>query len=161
MTRVLIAVDGTETAVHAARTATRLFGVGTDYLAVNVAGPTISDAERAGWSLGAAYAAPFGAVWTYTPPPSVVDAGDEPSSPAEQLAHQRAEEAAQLAGVPDAEVVAATGDPAQAILEAAEVHHADVIVVGSGDRPWFSRLLDPSVSREVLKDAEVPVLVVR
>jgi nucleotide-binding universal stress UspA family protein len=37
----------------------------------------------------------------------------------------------------------------------------DVIVVGSHERSWFSRLFVPSVTADVVKEAEVPVLVVK
>jgi nucleotide-binding universal stress UspA family protein len=53
------------------------------------------------------------------------------------------------------------GDPSEAILRAADSHDADVIVVGSHDRGWFSRLVRPSVSSDVVRHAHVPVLVVR
>ena len=38
---------------------------------------------------------------------------------------------------------------------------ADVIVLGTHDRGWFSRLLTGSVSSDVLRHADVPVLVAR
>ena len=47
-----------------------------------------------------------------------------------------------------------------AVLRAAEERHVDVIVVGTEERGWFDRLLRPSVSKEIVKQAHVPVLVV-
>ena len=38
---------------------------------------------------------------------------------------------------------------------------ADVIVVGSHERNWFVRMFSDSVAKDVLRDAPVPVLVVR
>src|SRR5215211_6813743 len=66
MTRVLVAVDDSESSVHAAETAHRLFGDDAEYLAVNVT--NIVDLASipwygAGW--GSPYAAPYGAVWAY------------------------------------------------------------------------------------------------
>ena len=46
------------------------------------------------------------------------------------------------------------------MLRAADEHHVDVIVVGMHERGWFDRLVRPSVSKEILKEAKVPVLVV-
>ena len=52
------------------------------------------------------------------------------------------------------------GDPADAVLRAAEEHQVDVIVVGTHERGWFDRLVRPSVSKEIIKESKVPVLVV-
>ena len=35
-----------------------------------------------------------------------------------------------------------------------------MIVVGHEDRSWFSRLVEGSVSREVIRESDIPVLVV-
>lgn len=52
-------------------------------------------------------------------------------------------------------------DPARAIVHMAEELETDLIVLGTGDRSWFSRLLLPSVSDEVTRNAPCSVLVVR
>jgi nucleotide-binding universal stress UspA family protein len=65
------------------------------------------------------------------------------------------------AGLDHAQPVGETGDPADAIIAAAREYEADVIVVGSHDRGWFRRLLNPSVSGAVVRDADVPLLVAR
>jgi nucleotide-binding universal stress UspA family protein len=36
-----------------------------------------------------------------------------------------------------------------------------VIVIGSHDRTWFSKLFTGSVGDELLRDADLPVLVIR
>jgi hypothetical protein len=51
------------------------------------------------------------------------------------------------------------GDPPQAILRAAHANGADVIVVGDHDRSWWSKLIDPPVSGELIDRSEIPVLV--
>lgn len=155
MTRVLVAVDESEGSVRAAETAHRLFGDGAEYLAVNVT--NVVDMATipwygAGW--GAPYAAPYGAVWAYR-----TDLTGEPGD-GEELAEATAQEVAEQSGLPDAEAVGEQGDPATAVLRAAEEHAVDVIVVGTEDRGWFDRLIRPSVSKEIVKHAQVPVLVV-
>lgn len=55
----------------------------------------------------------------------------------------------------------ALGDPADAILAAAERVDADVVVVGSRPRPRAARALLGSVSARVVRDAPCDVLVVR
>lgn len=51
--------------------------------------------------------------------------------------------------------------PAQGILDAAEEHHADLIVMGSRGRGTFANLLLGSTSERVLRYAKVPVLIAR
>ena len=36
----------------------------------------------------------------------------------------------------------------------------DVIVIGHEDRSWFSRMVEGSVSKEVIRESHIPVLVV-
>lgn len=160
MTRVLVAVDDSEGSVRAAETAHRLFGDAAEYLAVNVT--NVVDLATipwygAGW--GAPYAAPYGAVWAYRT--DVVAPTEDDRRDGEEVAEDNAREVADQSGLPDAEALGEEGDPATAILRAAEERRVDVIVVGSQDRGWFDRLVRPSVSKEIVKNADVPVLVVR
>jgi nucleotide-binding universal stress UspA family protein len=53
------------------------------------------------------------------------------------------------------------GEPADAILAAAESEGADVIVIGSSGRSGVGRMLMGSVSDDVIRRAPVPVMVVR
>lgn len=61
----------------------------------------------------------------------------------------------------DAEYVNTLGRPADAIVELAKSHEADMIVVGSGGPGLAKRLLGESVSDRVVHKAHCPVLVVR
>ena len=158
MTRVLIAVDESDESVDAARVAHELFGDNAEYFVVNVADPL---ANGMAW----------GYVYPIVPPiaayPVMMPAGDPPAiagrpddeSPSEQ-AEQRAAEVAEKAHL-RAEAVGEVGDAASAIIDAADRHAADVIVVGSHERGWFEKLLKASVTKRVLSDATIPVLVVK
>ena len=53
------------------------------------------------------------------------------------------------------------GDPAEAVLEAADAESADVIVLGSHGRSRLGRLILGSTSKRVTEGARCPVLVVR
>jgi len=53
------------------------------------------------------------------------------------------------------------GDPAPTIARVAEEIGADLIVVGTGDRTWLSKLISTSVSEKVTSTAPCSVLVVR
>jgi nucleotide-binding universal stress UspA family protein len=69
-----------------------------------------------------------------------------------------AESQARVAGV-DAEVEVLDGDPAGRIVELARAREADLIVVGSRDRGPIAETLLGSVSREILRHADRPVLI--
>lgn len=69
--------------------------------------------------------------------------------------------AEQAAAITDGTSRTAVGDPARQIVEVAEETGADLIVIGTGDRSWLSRLFNPSVSNAVLHRAPCSVLVVR
>jgi nucleotide-binding universal stress UspA family protein len=51
--------------------------------------------------------------------------------------------------------------PAQGILDAADEHQADLIIMGSRGRGTFANLLLGSTSERVLRYSKVPVLVAR
>lgn len=149
MTRILIAVDGSDLDHDCVATARRLFG-DAEYLAVSVAHES---AQRT-----AMVPVPYGFVYPYASvEPMRVDDGSNPVDRAESIARRAAEEA----GLDNAEVIGDVGDPAEVIVGAAARHGCDAIVVGSHDRGWLSRLVQPSVSSEVLSTSSIPVLVVK
>lgn len=156
MTRVLIALDGSDLDATLASTAHRLFGDDADYWAVNVQAG-VDDVSAASMAMPLGY----GGAYPYVMPgiysmrerdaeeQSLMDAADE-----------RSRRTADESGL-DATVVSAIGAPDEAILRAAELHEVDVIVAGTHDRSWWSKLLQPSVSAGVLADSTVPVLLVK
>lgn len=54
-----------------------------------------------------------------------------------------------------------TGDPAEALVEAAASERADIVLVGAHSRGALGRLLIGSVSEHVARHAPCPVLIVR
>jgi nucleotide-binding universal stress UspA family protein len=66
----------------------------------------------------------------------------------------------QLAGVP-VETVVRFGDPVEEILHEAEGFEADLIAMTTPRRSRLGSALTPAVSERVLREATVPVLVVR
>lgn len=168
MTQVLIAVDDSDTSIVAARTAHQLFGDSAHYTVVNVTeGSSVYWGDESlqygiGYPLAFPAAGMIGAL-PYAVPRPDADArrtADSEGDPV-RLAEQVAADVADHADLQVAEVVGELGDPVVAILDAADAHHADVIVVGARDRGWLSRLLSPSVTGAILREASVPVLVVR
>lgn len=154
MTVVLLAVDETDESINAAREARALFGPDATYLAVNVAD------QAPGWASmptawGAVYAYPYAAPYPLIDDEVAAAVDDEAAAQARDTAQAVAAEA----GVEPAAAVGEVGDPTQAILDAAAKHHADVIVVGATHKGWWRRLIDGSVSAELARRSELPILI--
>jgi nucleotide-binding universal stress UspA family protein len=165
MTQVLIAVDDSEDSIKTARIAYELFGDSASYTVVNVADrtPLMWGGDSLVWGIGYPVMMPSGAIGMEpgVPAPSNdAAAADADSAPIDAAMHV-AQDVAQEAHLPNPQVVGEVGDPATAIITAAHHHQADVIVVGSHDRNWFSRLLVPSTSDAVVREADIPVLIAR
>jgi nucleotide-binding universal stress UspA family protein len=151
MKRVLIAVDATPESNDAAKFAYALFGEDADYLVLTVADTSamlgsalpLADPMLSG---AGAYVDPEVARET------VETAMHDAESTAAEGAHQLHDHAERLVE---------TGAPADVICRVAEERAVDLIVIGSHDRNWFSRLITPSVRNHVVDHAPCPVLVVR
>jgi nucleotide-binding universal stress UspA family protein len=164
MTQVLIAVDDSEDSIKTARIAYELFGDGASYTVVNVADrtPLMWGGDSLVWGVGyPVMMGPAGAIETAPGGVRTDDAAADADSAPIDAAIQVAQDVATEAHIPNAQVVGEVGDPATAIITAAHHHQADVIVVGSHDRSWFSRLLVPSTSGAVVREADIPVLIAR
>lgn len=167
MTKILIAVDDTDHSIRAATTARALFGDNADYFVISVlTSPAVMWGGRDAMRWGVAYPATVPAGAMTMPYPLVVGSG-LPMPAGDAVGDSTIDEAQRLAGdvaaaanIPTATPIGDTGDPTPAILEAAENHHVDVIVVGSSHAGWMSRLFSRPVAEGVLRRAERPVLVV-
>jgi nucleotide-binding universal stress UspA family protein len=163
MTQVLIAVDDSESSVATARTAYSLFGAGATYTVVSVADrtPVMWGGDTLAWGVGyPIMMGPAEGVTTGSPSNGDASAAEVDTAPIDS-AIQVARDVADEAHLPNPQVVGEVGDPATAIITAAHHHQADVIVIGSHDRSWFSKLFVPSVSGAVVREADIPVLVAR
>jgi nucleotide-binding universal stress UspA family protein len=87
----------------------------------------------------------------------VVIGGALPDTHGDEL--QEAAAAAREHGI-EPELVEAIGDPAQAITEVAELHDAELIVVGTREPSLVERALGWSVSEQVQRRAHCDVLIV-
>ncbi len=146
--------------MDAARVAHELFGDGAEYLVVNIADPI---AEGMAWGYVYPIVPPIAAYPAMMPvnDPLSPGATGVPRQSAADGAEHVAAEVADKAHLDHAETMGGTGDAASAILDAAEEHAADVIVVGSHERGWFEKLMKASVAKRVVSDATIPVLVVK
>jgi nucleotide-binding universal stress UspA family protein len=157
MTKVLIAIDDTDESVGAAALARRLFGADAEYLAINVFEHPLSPVPP-----GSTTPMAWGAVWPYGPGTVEPPARSEvPEITERDVAEREARDAAERAGLEEADLIGEVGDPARAILDAAHDHGVDVVVVGSHQRTWLSRLFSRSVSADIVKHADIPVLVAK
>lgn len=149
MTTVLLALDETDASTAAAVVAQKLFGAEATYLSLNVAN---SPEETSGLIWGGVYAMPYvpDGLWD-----DLAQASTDALAEAESTAAKRAESL----GL-EAEAIGEIGDPAHMIIDAAQEHGADVIVVGHHQRSWFQKLLDPSVTSELIANSQTPILVV-
>ncbi len=91
---------------------------------------------------------------------------DDDSSSVDGLAEQaddHVDRAATTVTDCDVECVSATatGDPAEEIIDYADDHGLDMIVMGTHGRGGFQRAVVGSVTDEVVRTASVPVLTVR
>jgi len=80
---------------------------------------------------------------------------------ADELFDRLAECVRDAGGDPDPERVVEVGRPTQTIVDYAEEHDIDHIVMGSHGRAGVSRILLGSVAETVVRRASVPVTVVR
>ena len=147
---VVLAADDTDASVEAARAARRLFGDDASYTVVSVA--------QTSELIWAGAAIPYGTAYPMVfPDEDVLPDSDELRHEAAETAHQ----VAVTAELPAAASLGEVGDPADVVMSVATQIGADVIVVGSHERNWFVRMFSDSVAKDVLRDAPVPVLVVR
>ena len=161
MTTVLIAVDQTDSSVHAVETAHRLFGDSAEYLVLNVGGGTYVPITIFPGESG--MISPI--AWAPMSPETSAGGVDSDggvgevrtdADEAETIAKHTGEEG----GLPEAVALGSVGDPASAIIDVALEHSADVIVVGTHERGWLTRLLSTSVADEVRRESPIPVLLV-
>jgi nucleotide-binding universal stress UspA family protein len=151
MKRVMIAVDGTTESHDAARFAHDLLGERAEYLVLTVAdtGALLSAALPLADPMLAGGAA-------YVDPTVARENIDQAVAEAQKTVTATAHE------VDDhAKTIVETGSPADVICRVAEERAVDLIVIGSHDRNWLSRLITPSVRSHVIDHAPCPVLVVR
>jgi nucleotide-binding universal stress UspA family protein len=150
MRRVLVALDDTEASERAAHFVNEFF----DGLDVEVLGISVAEVPRT-WipeSVG------FGAVypWGFAGgvPPEALTAGLA-------AAEDHAEQTLRRTELEADERIVERGDPVEAINAAAEAQDVDLVVVGSHDKGIVDRLIEGSVSHELVRKARRPVLIVR
>lgn len=91
-------------------------------------------------------------------------AADQPHSKSEDVPYRQIEKQMQsyqanLGCQSEIEIV--TGDPAEEIIRLANIHRAELIVIGSRGLKGLNRILQGSVSSQVVTDAPCSVLVVK
>ena len=99
------------------------------------------------------------------PPESKLDmAADRPQSNSEEIPYRQIEKQMQSyqAALPEgSELKLVTGDPAEEIIRLANVYHVDLIVIGSRGLTGMKKVIQGSVSSQVVEEAHCSVLVVK
>lgn len=150
---VLVAVEDDEDSVRTLRVAHRLFGDGARYLVINVGEGRYTSMQ---WAHVYPVSVPgtwYPPAWTADQPSGIVDADGRAAAVADSVAG--------AAGMPSVTGLGDVGDPAIAIVDAAHEHRVDVVVIGSHERGWFSRLLSGSVEQDLMRSGDFSVLVVK
>lgn len=99
------------------------------------------------------------------PPESNLEmVADQPHTDSEALPYRHIEKQlqsyqAQLPGESELEIV--SGDPSEEIIRLANIYQADLIVIGSRGLTGVKRILQGSVSSQVVEDAPCSVLVIK
>ena len=142
---MLIATDGSDAAIEAARSGLPLFGGEVHVTLVTVVPPEEDPMAMAGGFEGPLFT---------------------PQETREMHQHdlQRGEAAIarteEVVGATTTHDVVSASDTANAICEEAIRQRADVIVMGESEKGWFRRLLEGSAMQQVVRHAPCPVLVV-
>jgi nucleotide-binding universal stress UspA family protein len=76
-------------------------------------------------------------------------------------AHEERERTLRQSGVHSDDEVVEVGDPLENIDRVAREHGAVLVVVGASDKGWWRRLLEGSVTEDLVRHARLPVQVVR
>jgi nucleotide-binding universal stress UspA family protein len=137
MKKILVAVDGSEAAIHAARTAMEL-------------------AEKFHGEVTLAYVVPQVLL-----PADVPFAAGKFAEEAVKAGEILLEQTAKELGQPGLRRVCLTGSPAERLTDLAEAENFDLIVVGSKGRGAVSRMLVGSTTDRLVHISRKPVLVVR
>ena len=87
---------------------------------------------------------------------------DRPQNIGESFSQKREEDLKLYqAKYPGSKIEILRGDPPEEIIRLANIYHADLIVIGSRGLKGFKRILENSVSSQVVADAVCSVLVVK
>lgn len=145
--KIIIATDGTETAITAARRALRLVHPDAHVeLVTMVAAREDLNQDASGFAGPVETPAEADEEWC-----AAVQEG--------QRALQRTVEALGIE-VDDARVVSTDAPVGQALIALARDEQPDLLVLGSNERSWFDRLLHGATEEQLLHDAPCPLLIV-
>lgn len=144
--KILVATDGTQAAIDAARKALNLLRPDAEIVLVSVVHAYEDPMEEAGGFEGPLMS------------PEEAEAEYQRELANGEAALQRT--ASALGKATDTRLIPAAEDPGHAIVDAARELHADLIVLGSIKKGFFLRLLTGSVGDYVVYHAPCPVLIV-
>ena len=137
--KILLAVDGSDHALHAARIAAEMArGMKSKEFRIVVS---------------------YDAIPTYLGEPNMQLALDSRKAEAEEILAAAIKEVGQVPGEIHTEII--EGDSAEAIIDVASTRQSDIIIIGSRGLGRLAGLLLGSTSQKVVAHAHCPVLIVR
>jgi nucleotide-binding universal stress UspA family protein len=137
--RILLAVDGSDHALHAARVAAEL--------------------ARAMKSQQLRIVVCFDSIPSYLGQPNLQRVVDNRVMEAQEILEKAVEAVSEIPGEIHTELI--EDDPAEAILEVAQTRQSDVIVMGSRGLSRIAGIVLGSTSQKVVSHAPCPVMIVR
>ncbi|MCC6227149.1 MAG: universal stress protein [Microthrixaceae bacterium] len=143
--QVVIATDGSEAALEAARSALRLLAGEAELALVHVVPLEEDPMAMAGGFEGPLFTAA-----------EVKQIHEQQVAHGEEIINKTEE----ALGTPAAHLVVSAADVGEAICQTAVERNADVIVMGESEKGWFRRLLEGSAMQHVVRHAPCPVIVV-
>jgi nucleotide-binding universal stress UspA family protein len=159
METIVVGYDGTEQAEHAlARAGELAQALATKLVVVSVGRPRRVIAAEPVIAPTVPTAAAQGALVTPRPGPvPILEGPEEPDEAA--LLLEDAHRFLAPRGIA-ADFVSQTGDPVERLLDVADAHHADLLVVGSREHGFLERLLGGGVDERLARQAHCDVLLV-
>ena len=145
--KVLVATDGSDAALDAAKRALDLLRAGAEIALVTIIPGYEDPMETAGGIEG--------------PDATEEEAAQDYEHAVEEGRAALDRTSAALQADTDVRLVPAEDDPGHALVKLADDERADLIVIGAGDKGFFKRLFSGSTSDYVVHHAPCPVLVIR
>ncbi len=150
--RMLVAIDESEVSGRVTEFVSRFFaGSDVEVLALNVARVPLPLYPGVSYGMVSPY------IWAGVYPESLSGSPD-------QLADEgvaRGKRIIEASGIAEDDAIVEIGDPVETIMKVAREQDVDLVVIGATKKSWWDRLLQGSVSSDLVHEGTRPILLVR